>query len=208
MGLYSDWIFPWITERESEDADVQAIRRSVLRDVAGRVFEIGFGTGANLPFYPPGVTRLAAVEPSAGMRRRAAGRVAAWNGEVEFHPLAGERLPFDDASFDTAVITFVLCSVRSPAAVLSEARRVLRPGGSYHFLEHVLSSEPRPRTWQRRLNRTHAALGCGCELVRDTEPAIAGAGFDFQRIDRGQIHSRGFLRKLYPGVWGKAVRRG
>lgn len=208
MGLYSDWIFPWITERESKDSDLHAIRRSVLRDVGGRVLEVGFGTGANLPFYPPGVTRLAAVEPSGGMSRRAARHVAAWNGEIEMHALAGEQLPFEDGSFDAVVITFVLCSVRDPSTVLGETRRVLRPGGAYHFLEHVVSPEPRTRAWQRRLNGPHAALGCGCQIVRDTEPLIAAAGFAFERIERGNLHSRGLFRKLYPGIWGKGILRG
>jgi SAM-dependent methyltransferase len=206
MGLYSDWVFPWITEQESKDTDLHPIRRSVLRDVRGRVLEVGFGTGANLPFYPPEVDHLTVVEPSTGMTRRAARHVAAWNGEIETRPLAGERLPFDDGSFDSVVIAFVLCSAKDPPAVLGEARRVLRPGGCLHYLEHVISTDPRVRTWQRRLNGIHAALGCGCELTRDTEPLIPRAGFSFERIERGDLHSRGLFRKLYPGVWGKAVR--
>ena len=208
MGLYSDFIFPWLIERESNDPRLAAIRRSMLRGVSGRILEIGFGTGADLPFYPPEVRRLVIVEPSAGMNRSAARHVAAWGGEIEPHRLAGERLPFPDASFDTVVVAFLLCSVADPAAVLAETRRVLRPGGAYHLLEHVISSDPRARAWQRRLDGLNAAVWCGCHLVRDTEPVIAAAGFRFDWIERGPLHSRGLMRPLLPGIWGRAVRAG
>jgi len=206
MGFYSNWILPWICDRELSDPALHSIRRDVLRDVSGCVLEVGFGSGSNLPFYPADVRRLVVVEPSAGMSRLASKRIAEWGGEIESHRLEGERLPFEDASFDSVVITLTLCSVRDPARVLTEIRRVLRPGGGYHFLEHVASSKPRDCAWQRRLNGLNAALGGGCQLLRDSERAIAEAGFMFERIERGILPGGGIIpRWLFPVVWGKAL---
>jgi SAM-dependent methyltransferase len=206
MGLYSEWILPWLCDRELADPMLHEIRRSVLADVSGRILEIGFGSGANLPFYPPAVRRLTTIEPSKGMSRRARKYVVAWGGEIEAHRLEGERLPFEAGSFDSVVITLTLCSVRDPAAVLSETRRVLRPGGGFHFFEHVAASEARALRWQRRLNGINAALAGGCQLLRNSEHAIEGAGFRFERIERGILPGGGSIpRWLFPVVWGKAI---
>ena len=209
MGFYSDVILPFLMDRELRDERFATIRREVLRDVRGRVLEVGFGTGANLPCYPEGVGRLVVVEPSGGMSRRAAQWIREWRGVVESHQADGEALPFPDASFDSVAMTLTLCSVRDTAAVLFEIRRVLVAGGTYHFFEHVASSEPRASKWQRRLNGINSALGGGCQLTRDAESLIAASGFTFERIERALLPGGGITpRWLFPGIWGKAVRTG
>ncbi len=208
MGIYSDWILPWLCDLDSTDPALHAIRRDVLRDLSGRVLEIGFGTGANLPFYPPSVRRLTVVEPSRGMGRRARKRVDAWHGEVEIHALAGERLPFEDGAFDSVAMTLTLCSAAEPSRVLAEIRRVLRPGGGYHFLEHVVSTDPATLKWQRRLDGLSRRCVGGCSLLRDSEPAIHDAGFRVERIDRGLLPGGGaWVSRLFPAIWGRAVAR-
>ena len=207
MGFYSEVILPFLMDRELSNERFAAIRRDVLRDVEGRVLEVGFGTGANLACYPDGVSRLVVVEPSGGMSRRAARRIREWRGAVESHKAAGESLPFPDASFDCVAMTLTLCSVRDPAVVLSEIARVLTPAGRFHFMEHVGSSEPRALRWQRRLNGLNSALGGGCQLTRDAEGAIVQAGFAFDRIERGLLPGDGMTpRWMFPAIWGKAVR--
>ena len=209
MGFYSEVILPFLMDRELKDERFATIRRDVLRDVRGRILEVGFGTGANLPCYPESVARLQVVEPSRGMSRRAARAIREWRGAVESHRAKGESLPFPDASFDSVAMTLTLCSVKDTTAALSEIRRVLVAGGTYHFFEHVASSEPRALKWQRRLNGVNSALGGGCQLTRDAEGAIRAAGFTLERIERALLPGGGMTpRWLFPGIWGKAVRAG
>jgi ubiquinone/menaquinone biosynthesis C-methylase UbiE len=192
----------------ADPAALQSLRREVLRDVSGRILEIGFGTGVSLPGYPPHVRRLVAIEPAASMARFSAPRIAAWGGSVEMHPLAGERLPFADAEFDSAVTLLTLCSVSDPVMVAGELCRVLRPGGALHFIEHVAASSPRAARWQRRLDPLQRVVACGCNLTRDTEATLAGVGFRFERIERGPLPGDPPLMKhLFPTIWGKAVRQ-
>src|SRR5262249_9386136 len=100
VGIYASRIFPWLLDR-ADPVELRAVRREVLQDVSGRTLEIGFGTGASSPAYPPHVRSLTVTEPGDGMERYSARRIAAWGGSVETHPLAGEELPFESATFDS-----------------------------------------------------------------------------------------------------------
>lgn len=151
-------------------------RQRVAGQARGDVLEIGAGTGANLPYYPAEV-RLAVVEPNPFMARRLARKAAARGRALDLRVQRGETLPFPDASFDTVVCTLVLCSVTEQTRVLSEIRRVLRPGGVFRFFEHVIAEDVRLRRWQRRLTPFWSRLGDGCHLDRDTAAAIRAAGF-------------------------------
>lgn len=206
MGFYRETILPWIMDRTGDGPAVRRIRADVLRDVSGRVLEIGFGTGLNLPAYPASVREITAVEPSGGMNRRAARRIARWGGTVHVHALAGEALPFADRSFDAVVITLTLCSVDDPVRVLAEARRVLVPGGTLHFFEHVASDDPAWRRRQDRMNGVQRLLAGGCNLNRDSEKNIRAAGFRIERIERGLLPGLPrWVGKLEPLIWGRAV---
>ncbi|MEM6294121.1 MAG: class I SAM-dependent methyltransferase [Myxococcota bacterium] len=204
MGWYADHVFPWILER-AEGPEVHRWRDEVVRPARGDVLEIGFGTGKTLPSYTEAVTSLTIVEPSTAMSGRAAQALAHAPFPTHMHPLQAERLPFDDAQFDAVVCTMTLCSVDHPADVLSELMRVLRPGGRFHFLEHVVSTNPAVRRWQTLLNPLQRVLACGCNYTRDTEASIRAAGFDVERLDRRTSKDMPIPHHaLYPVILGVA----
>jgi SAM-dependent methyltransferase len=158
------------------------LRERTAGRAQGDVLEIGAGTGANLAYYPNDA-RLTAFENNASMASRLKTKAARAGREVRVDVAEGGRLPYGDASFDAVVSSMVLCSVADQAHVLSEVRRVLRPGGQFLFLEHVASPSARVRTWQRRLNPIQRFFADGCELDRDTAAAIRNAGFASTTID-------------------------
>ncbi len=145
--------------------------------LAGTVVEIGFGSGFNVPFYPSGVDRVLAVEPSVTALRLAAGRIAASDVPVEPVGLDGGALPLDDGTCDGALCTFTLCTVPDPSAVLAEVRRVLRPQGRFHFLEHGLAPDPKVVAFQHRMEPLQRRLADGCHLTRDPLALAGEAGF-------------------------------
>lgn len=164
---------------------VEPLRSELLASVSGRVLELGFGTGSNLPYYlgDTGITELVGVEPAEGLAEIARERLAAWSARTglptRLEVSSGARtLPLDAASFDTVVITFVLCSVRSPAAMLDEARRLLAPGGRVVLAEHVGAPRGVRRAAQRIARPAWKALLGGCDPLTDARSAIERAGFD------------------------------
>lgn len=183
MGFYERVVFPWLNDLlVDHSGELKKLRLATLASASGDVVEIGFGTGLSLPFYPEGVRSLTAVEPNEGMLARAKERVAHSPIPMRVIHAPGERLPLDDASFDTATLMLTLCSVDDPAAVLGEVKRVLRPGGRLLLLEHGLSPSPRLARWQHRLNPVENLLGAGCNLTRPTADLVRRAGFRFEEL--------------------------
>lgn len=172
--------------RRTEAACLQGWRAELLEQATGRVLEIGAGTGANLPHYPPAVTRLDLTEPDPHMLGKLHRRLAeASDGRAHAGSAASGALPFPDASFDTVVTTLVLCSVPDVPAALAEVRRVMRPGGHLLFLEHVAAEEwPSRLAWQRRIEPLWKRVSGNCHLTRRTGDAIRGAGFVVTRETR------------------------
>jgi ubiquinone/menaquinone biosynthesis C-methylase UbiE len=152
--------------------------------LSGVVVEIGFGSGLNLASYPPEVTRVHAVEPSEVGRRLSRPRVEAAPFPVDFSGLRGESLELDDDSCDGALCTFTLCTVPGVELALAELRRVLKPGGRFHFLEHGLAPDPGVQRWQRRLEPMQLVLADGCHLTRDPVEMITEAGFELEAVHR------------------------
>jgi ubiquinone/menaquinone biosynthesis C-methylase UbiE len=184
----------WKAARDEERGQAE-LRDELLRGLSGRVLEVGAGTGINFPHYPASVHELVAVEPESYLRSRAeeaAGRLPLDIRTLD--GLAGE-LPFDDGSFDAAVVTFVLCSVPDQDRALRDLRRVLRPGGALRFYEHVRGSEPARVRWQDAVDRVWPRLMGGCHPNRDTLAAIERSGFRVVRC-RGFHFPRGAL--AYP----------
>jgi SAM-dependent methyltransferase len=175
-------LFPWFNDRLGHVPALERLRGEELRAAHGRVIEIGFGTGLNLPHYPPTVTSLVAVEPNPGMLARAATRIEAAAIPVEIVAASAESLPFPDNSFDCAVSFLTLCSVSEPGPVLDELRRVLGRCGRLLLMEHGLAEEPAVARWQRRLNPLETALACGCHLDRPVARLVEDSGFRFQRV--------------------------
>jgi ubiquinone/menaquinone biosynthesis C-methylase UbiE len=176
-------------------------RRRALADVSGDVLEIGFGSGLNLPHYPPQVRKITALDSNVGTLRLARHQLDQSPIEVEHLVLSSERLPMVDASFDSVVSTFTLCSIRDVAAALREVRRVLRPGGRYFFLEHGLNPEVKTARWQHRCTPLTRWLGAGCHLDRPIRQLVEVAGFQTVRCDEHELPSLGKLGGyLYRGV--------
>lgn len=177
MGFYSQFIFPRLCDWSLNPPFVARHRRDLLAHAFGDVLEIGFGTGLNVPHYPAGVRKITTVDPNPGMHKLAKKRIKETGIEVEQRLQRGERLEFDNGTFDCAVSTFTLCSVASAEQVVAEAYRVLKPGGTFLFLEHGLSPEAGVQKWQRRLNRLQMLLANGCRLDRNIEALFAAQPF-------------------------------
>ena len=182
MGFYADRIFPWLNDKLCADPELERLRGEALRGARGRVLEIGFGSGLNLPHYPDAVTSLVAVEPNAGMIARAQPRIANGRFPVEVVGAGGERIPLPDASFDTAVLVLTLCSVSDARAVLGEIHRLLKDDGRLIVFEHGLSADASVGRWQKRLNRLQNVVACGCNLNRPIADIIQGSGFRFDEM--------------------------
>jgi SAM-dependent methyltransferase len=191
--------FLWLGEK----LGMARLRRELLRDARGAVLEIGAGTGLNLPHYPAGLERLVLAEPG----QRMGGHIDLGRGPAgvptRLEAAPAESLPFEDASFDTVVSTFVLCTVADPERAVSEVARVLRPGGRLLFLEHVGADGGWRRALQRRSVRAWAAFADGCQCDRETLATIE-ARMRIESIERGTW--KGMPAIVRPLIWGRAVR--
>ncbi len=184
MGIYSERVLPRLVDRTCGIPANDRLRVRVCEGLYGRVLEIGFGSGRNVPFYPAEVTRVSAVEPADLGWRMAARRVAASPVPVQRAGLDGQSLPFADNSFDSALSTWTLCTIPDIATALHEVRRVLVPGGTFHFLEHGLAPDAAVRGWQHRLNPLQQVIAGGCNLNRDIRALLEEAGFEISEVDR------------------------
>jgi ubiquinone/menaquinone biosynthesis C-methylase UbiE len=199
MGFYGDWVLPRILNVAMGTKVVGEERKKCLAGVTGTVLEVGFGSGHNLQFYPAAVRKLVAVDPSPQAAKLARKRIAQAGFPVDYAPLAGEAIDEADASFDSVVSTFTLCTVPDPAAALRQLLRVLKPGGRFFFLEHGRSGEPKVWRWQDRMNGLQRALVGGCNLNRDIERLVREAGFELEQVEKyyleGQPKMTGFLTR-------------
>jgi SAM-dependent methyltransferase len=183
MGAYNDRVLPRILNASCGSNRLDPLRRRVCASLAGEVVEIGFGSGLNIPFYPAGVARVAAVEPSDMSWKLAGERLLASNVPVLRSGLDGQSLPFADDSFDAALSTWTLCTIPDVAAALGELRRVVKPGGTLHFLEHGLAPDERVRRWQRRLDPVQKRIAGGCHFTRPIVELLITAGFTITELD-------------------------
>jgi SAM-dependent methyltransferase len=176
VGFYAEQVVPRLQEKVMGRSATGETRARVCADLRGDVVEIGFGTGLNLPHYPAGVTRVLAVEPSALCMKIAAPRIAQASVRVEMAGLTGERLKLESGQFDAVLSTWALCTIPDPAAALAEIHRVLKPGGTFHFVEHGLAPDADVARWQRRIEPVNKRLAGGCHPTRRIAGLIGASG--------------------------------
>jgi ubiquinone/menaquinone biosynthesis C-methylase UbiE len=186
------------------DTEIGDDRRRLLAGLTGRVIEVGAGNGLNFPHYPATVTGVLAVEPEPYLRRLAL--AAASQAPVPIRVVDGtaEALPAPNRTVDTVVASLVLCTVADPDQALAEARRVLRPGATLRFYEHVRAEEQRLARWQDRLQRPWGWLVGGCHPNRDMVAAVTAAGLRVVQLDRFDLRAMPALAR--PHVLGVAER--
>lgn len=189
----------------SEEAGLREMRADLLRQARGRVLELGAGTGLNLELYPrEGIDDLILTEPDPHMAKQLRKRMEEVCPGAEMIEAGAENLPFEEESFDTVVVTLVLCTVPNQRAALTETKRVLKPDGQFLFLEHVRSPDPGLARWQDRLEKPWRFLGDGCHCNRDTEENLTAAGFELSEVEHPELPKAPPIVK--PMAKGRAVR--
>jgi len=182
MSFYREQVLPRVQERIMNRATAE-VRARVCSGLWGEVIEIGFGTGLNVAHYPQELTRVSIIEPSRVCMKIAAARIERSPVPVQAAGLDGERLDFPSESFDAALSTWTLCTIPDLVAALAELRRVLRPGGALHFVEHGYAPDPGVNRWQRRMEPLNKRLFGGCHLTRHISDEIERAGFSIEVLE-------------------------
>jgi len=200
MGLYQKYVFPRLIELAMSSADLEPVRSKVVSGAQGVTVELGIGSGLNLPFYGNRVTRLFGIEPSPELAAMARQRAAATSRPVELWLQSAEdQLPLPDASVDTVVVTWALCSIPDPVCALRQARRVLRRDGELLFAEHGRAIDPGLRKWQDRVNPFWRPIAGGCNLNRAPDEVIRAAGFRIAELSQSFLPGPKLLTFTYQG---------
>jgi ubiquinone/menaquinone biosynthesis C-methylase UbiE len=200
MPFYRDRVVPRLIDHVMRARDLAAYRSRALANARGRVLEVGFASGQNLPHYGPHVAHVVGLDPSAWLLGRVRKRPDVPAPPVDLVRASAERIPLESASVDTVVSTWTLCSVPDLDGALSEIRRVLAPGGRFVFVEHGLADDERIRRWQRRLTPVWRRIGGGCHLDRPIAACIEHAGFRIDALDTGVMRGSGIATFMYEGV--------
>jgi ubiquinone/menaquinone biosynthesis C-methylase UbiE len=202
MGVYAKYIFPHLLELTLGNPNLGKYRRRALEPAFGKTLEIGFGTGLNLPYYPQAVTEITAIDPENMLAGRVAERIKTSLVPVNLFQLdASGRLPFDEATFDSIVTTFTLCSIEQLEPAFAEMRRVLKPQGIYVFFEHGLSDDATTAKRQNRYNPLQKIIGVGCNMNRRMDWLIEQGGFEIIKLERFLLpKSPRVLAEMYRGT--------
>lgn len=204
MAFYKDHIYPHLVSLLGNPKPIEEIRQRLVSLAEGRVLEIGVGPGVNFVHYDPArVGKLYALEPNPGMRRRAEEQKRKTRLNVEFLDLPGESIPLSDASVDTVVSTFSLCTIPGVVDAIVGLGRVLKPGGKFIFFEHGLAPEPAVQRWQRQIESLFHWVFEGCHVTRDIPDLVRKGGFTIEKIDAGYVSP--FPKSGSYCWWGVAV---
>ena len=183
MSFYTDKVLPRIQDRAMNRRGIREVRARLCAGLTGKVVEIGFGTGLNVRYYPPEVKTVYAVEPSRVCMQLAEPRISRSSTPVEQAGLTGEHLDLPSGEFDAVLSTWTLCSIPDLASALDEIRRVLKPQGTFHFVEHGNAPDAKVVRWQQRLEPFNKRLAGGCHLTRRIPELIGKAGLRIDHLD-------------------------
>ena len=205
LRVWEERVVPRLTDLSLRGHEVGELREAACAGLTGRVLEIGFGSGLNVRWYPPEVTSVTAIEPSDLGWQLSERRRARTTLTIERAGLDGQRLDLPDESHDSALVTFSLCTIPDPRLALREARRVVRPGGRLHVLEHGLAPEEPVRRWQRRLDPVQRAVAGGCHLTRDIPSLVEETGWRIEEAEQAYLPGPALSR---PWTYGYRLRAG
>lgn len=193
MGLYAKYVLPRVLNSVMQNDDLTKLRQKIVPEATGDVIEIGFGSGLNLPFYSDKVTSITGIDPSAEMLMLAEEKIADSRVPVEILEESGEHIPFEHGRFDTAVVTWTLCTVPSAERVLFELRRVLKAGGTLLFVEHGRSPDSQVAKWQDRINPIWKKIGGGCNINRPITQTMTRSGFRLDSLTHPVVRGPAIL---------------
>jgi ubiquinone/menaquinone biosynthesis C-methylase UbiE len=195
VSFYGEKVLPRLQDKAMSRQGTHEVRARVCAGLAGTVLEVGFGTGLNVRYYPAEVTTVLAVEPSRVCMQLAEPRISRARTRVELAGLTGEHIDLPSEEVDAVLSTWTLCTIPDLPAALEEIRRVLKPDGIFHFVEHGHAPDVKTARWQSRLDPLNQRLAGGCHLTRRIAESIGEAGFGFDHLD--SYYSEG-----EPKPWG------
>ncbi len=204
MGFYDKHILPRVINCACGTKPILKQREKVVPDCTGTVLEVGMGTGINLPFYDPAKVDLVyGLEPAEDMLKRARPKAAEMDFPIEFIDLPGEEIPLADASVDTVLLTFTLCTIPDAMTALAGMRRVLKKNGTLIFCEHGRAPDAQVAKWQDRLNTIWGKCFGGCNINREIPNLISQGGFQINKMDEMYLPSTPKIAGY--NYWGTAT---
>lgn len=199
MGIYNSLLLPPVLHLIMKNRELTQIRKRLIPFARGRVLEVGCGSGLNIPYYGQDVRELWAIDPNPVLMSMAYRRAKGAPFSIEFLDCTAEKMPMDDRSFDTAVMTWTLCSVSDPETVLRELRRILKPNGTLLFAEHGTAPDAAVRFWQDRFTPFWVRIAGGCHLNRRPDDLMRATGFRIGHIEKSYIRGPRPFTFMYEG---------
>jgi len=201
MGVYAKYVLPRLIDLAMRNADTSQLRATSIPQAHGEVLEVGIGSGLNLPFYTAAVSHIFGLDPSIELQQMARKRATTVPGKITFVSQSAEQpIPLVNASIDTVVSTWTLCSIPNVSAALQEMKRVLKATGRFIFIEHGCSADPGVALWQNRLTPSWRHITGGCHLNRKIDDLIRGAGFQIMEIKTFYLPGPRPMTYTYQGI--------
>jgi ubiquinone/menaquinone biosynthesis C-methylase UbiE len=200
MGLYSRYVLPRLIDFACRNKDASELRKKVVPAAKGIVVEVGIGSALNLPYYSRDVERLYGIDASSELLQMARQRSEGARFPVTLLNETADKIPLENGSADTVVMTFVLCSIADRAGALKEAKRILKRDGLLIFLEHGLAPEPKIQSWQNRLTPIWKRICGGCCLNNKIDGLISGAGFTITELHNCYMPGPKPMTYVYRGL--------